>query len=330
MATFSELVDTNELWGVLDSTKLQEYQTCERAYFFRYVLGWRVIETSNIHLEFGTAVHLGMEVLATDGYTAEACAKAFEVFYEHYRKHFPPEYDDGNAPKTPANFLRALPQYCAKYKNADKDDEILHVETAGVVHISVDRVLHFKMDTIYKGPDGYASREHKTGSRFSSTWEANWRQKIQAGTYNHVLYSLYPQIEVFGVVINGMFLHNEPKTTKDGRPYANAKDNEFHRVPVRMTPEQMEGWRHDVMRLVDNVEEDHEKLAETAEGDLIMDAFPRNRESCTKYNRPCPYLNVCSTVQNPVRLLAQPVPVAFEKEEWDPRNIPTVKEKLEL
>jgi len=327
MTTFSSLIPESELWSVIDSSKMQDFEDCRRKFFYRHILGWRPAEGSDIHLETGTAGHAAMEVLSTLGYTPEACARAFEVFLAHYRKHFPPEADESNKPKTPANFLRMLPQYITNYRQ--DDFTVLHVETAGVVHVSEDRLIHFKMDTICKGKIlGFFSLEHKFSSRFSSLWESEWRQKIQAGTYNHVLYSLFPREEVYGVIINGIFLHDEPKKRRDGENYAGAKDTEFHRVPVRFSPEQMEAWRLDVLRILGEIQENLSILSDTREDELIMTAFPRNRQSCSRYGV-CPYLNHCSTQMNPVRDALRP-PARFEVQHWDPRAIPTVKEKMEL
>ena len=326
MSTFSQLIPENSLWNVLDSSKLKEYSTCPRKYFFRHILGWKPAEGADIHLVFGTAVHQAMEILALDGYGIPSLTKGFETFLAHYRQYFPPEADEGNKPKTPANFMRALAQYALRY--ASDRHEVLHIEVAGAVHVDENQLLHFKMDTICRGEQGYFSLEHKTSSRYSAMWEADWRQNIQIGTYNHVLHCLYPPSEIYGIVINGIFLHDEPKITKEGRPYAGSRDNEFHRVPVRLGPEQMEGWRLDVIDLIEDIQEDMAQLETSSEEDLSLRAFSRNRESCTRYGI-CPYLNVCSTTENPVRLASAP-PAAFETDFWDPRNAPSVRERMAL
>jgi len=329
MAKFSDLIEPSELWGIKDASKSQDYSLCRRKYMFRHVFGWKNVNETSIHLEFGTAVHFAMEVLATDGYNAEAMAKAYAVFLEHYRKFFDPLMDEHNGAKVPANFLRALPQYVARYKKADEKDEVLHVETAGSVPISDKQTMHWKMDTICRNDAlGYFSLEHKTGSNYGTSWEAGWRQKIQVGVYSHVLYSMFPEEEVYGVIINGMFIRNEPKLKKDGTPYSNARDNEFHRVPVRMTPEQLQGWLVDMIDLLEDIDRQHDRLADTSDNNDVLQAFPRNREACTQYGI-CPYLNVCSTNMNPVRGVGNP-PLGYEVDRWDPRDIPTVKERLEL
>lgn len=327
---FHQIISENEVWSVLDPSKIQAYLDCPRKYFYEYILGWRRAEGSDLHAEFGTAAHFAMEVLMQDGYTPAACNKAFDAFLHHYRQHFTPDQDELNKPKTPENMLRALWQYCLRYIEVDSKDETLHVEVSGTVPLAPDKVIHFKMDTIRRGPQqGYYSLEHKTSSKWSLLWEADWRQKVQTGAYNHVLYCLFPQAEVYGVIINGIFLHEPPRIKKNGEPYAGEKDNDFKRVPVRMSPEQMEGWRLDVLSYIWDIERDMARLQMTDEGDMQMPAFRRNRQSCTRYGV-CPYLDICSTTQNPVQLVSRPVPAAFEVRHWDPRSIPTVKERITL
>jgi hypothetical protein len=312
---------------VLDSSKIQAYMSCPRAYFFRYILGWSRIEP-NIHLEFGTAWHKCMEVLLEKGYTGAACAEAFEVFYEHYRLSFGPDMDDANKPKIPANVLRGLPQYCAQYSSDLDNFEVLHIEVAGSVSIGGDRLIHFKTDTICKGPQGYFSLEHKTGSSFSTSWTAQWRQKMQTGTYQHVLCSMFDPDEVWGVLINGAFFRNAPKIKKDGTPYANATDNEFHRIPSRRSLLQMEGWLDEVNFWVDKIEQDHKDLQSVTKDDPIMNAFQKNTESCSSYGQ-CPYLDYCSVWSNPLQHIEE-VPSNYKVEHWDPRKQPTARELVKL
>lgn len=114
----------HETWNVQDSTKIQEFMCCPRRYFFRYVLGW-VYEEPNIHLVFGSSVHKAMEVFYKEGntpnLTAEAIVEAYEAFLTYYRTYFSEDSDEENEPKTPANFLNALPLYVSTYKSIDRD-----------------------------------------------------------------------------------------------------------------------------------------------------------------------------------------------------------------
>ena len=314
-----------EIWTVIDSSKIQDYLMCPRCYLFKHVLGWSP-EAANVHLEFGAAWHLAMERLLSTGYTAEGCLQAFNALTAHYRTHFPAEMDDVNAPKNPANAFRALPQYCEHYR-ADAF-EILHVEVAGSVAISATRLLYFKTDCIAHDERGYFSLEHKTGSRYSSNWAAEWLLKIQTGSYSHVLHCLYPSAEIYGVIINGAFIKNAPRTKKDGTLYAGDVDTEFHRVPIRRNLASMESWISDVNSWMDDLDRDHQRLNEASESDSHLKAFRRNPESCTHYGI-CPFHDYCSVWHNPLAHADSP-PLGYTLKWWDPRGMEHVKETMSL
>jgi len=323
------MIKEQPTWQVQDPTKLQAYMVCARAYFYEYVLGWRLDEP-NIHLEFGSALHLAMEHILLNGFSAESLTEAYILFEKYYRDFFSPEMDAIYAPKTPANVMRALPQYAQQYAILDKDFDVVHTEVAGSVLIDETRKIYFKMDSIIADHRGIFSLDHKTGSRFSPQWANQWAQKIQMGCYTHVLYCMYEKPEdIFGMVVNGLFIHNPPKMKKDGTPYAGAKDTEFHRVPIRKTLLQMIDWLATVNYWYDRLDKDFELLSHTQEDSEIMYAFPKNTESCSHYFG-CKYRDYCAAWLNPIRKCEEP-PVGFIEDHWDPREKQeTAKKVVEL
>jgi hypothetical protein len=314
-------------WAIQDSSKIQNYMTCPRKYFFEHVLGWRY-ENPNVHLEFGTAFHLAMETLLSEGYSAESVARAYSKFLAHYRQFFDESMDQATSPKNPGCALRALSMYIQQYPRDLDEFQVLHVEVSGSVPINSDRVIYFKTDTLCEGAEGFFSLEHKTGSRFSTSWAAQWRLKFQVGTYLHVLYSLYPPNDVYGVKINGIFPHEEPKMKRDGTPYAGSNDTEFHRVIVRRNLRSMQSWLTEANHWVDQINHDFDLLSETREEDEVLSAFPRCSESCTQYGV-CPFLDYCSIWDNPLQHADSP-PVNFKIHHWDPRSPEYVKETMEI
>ena len=315
-------------WDVQDSTKIQCYMRCPRRYFFEYVLGWRSAEP-NIDLIFGTAWHIAQAILLTEGYTADAAAKAFAAFYDYFRESFGESLDETLAPKNPSNAMRGLAQYIARYKNDLLSFTPLYVETAGCVPVSRDRVVYFKCDAIIRNSEGqHLALEHKTTTRFSTSWAAQWRMKMQLGVYSHVMHCLYPPESVYGVIVNGFFVHNAPRMKLNGEPYAGEKDNEFHRVPVRRSILSMNAWLVEVNHYLDQLELDFSLLADADEGDNILFAFKRNTEHCADFGQ-CPFLDHCSVWHNPLRYADAP-PVGFAVNHWDPRNMPGVRETIQV
>jgi len=316
------LIPEIQTWKITDSTKLQSFLTCPRWYFFEHILGWRM-EEPNIHLVFGISVHKAMEKIYLAGgkpdFSAATLTKAYEAFLDYYRKFFSEMSDDDNSPKTPANFLRALPLYAGTYNHIDNEFDVLHSEVAGSIMVSDSRCFHFKMDVIAKSvAEGIFSLEHKTGGRFSTVWARQWSQKVQIGTYAFVLACMFPDEETYGVKINGLFIKNPPKLKQDGTPYANSTDTEFHRVPIQKTIPQLDDWLWNVNFWMEFIEIEMDNLDKVKEDDEIMTAFPKNTESCNKYYG-CPYQDFCVAWLNPLRKCQEP-PMGFVTEHWDPRS----------
>lgn len=293
------MITPHKSWDIVDSTKLNAFLECPRSYFYEYILGWRS-ETPNIHLEFGKAWHLAMEHLINNGYEERSIADAYGKFFDHYRQYFPELLDEVNAPKNPANALRALVQYCTEYKD-DKFTPI-YTEIAGTVPIDDGKVLHFRMDSILEVDGMIRSLEHKTGSTLSRQWTDQWSLAIQTGTYNHVLYCLYPPEQVWGVEINGTFFQK--------------KENKFMRVPARRNLSMMNAWQWNVLHIMNMIEFEKNRMFEVKEDDEVMQAFPCNPTNCTKYFG-CRYHDYCLAWSNPIAR-CEDIPMGFKQEWWDP------------
>ena len=325
----NNLVQTLEpTWTIQDATKLQEYMSCPRSYFFNYVLGWRQ-EEPNVHLIFGEATHKAMEVLlkhsretgepACEGYTVDAVMEAQVAFEKVYRKSFSPDTDDLRQPKNQHCFNRMLNMYVQQYRHLD-DFKVRFIEVAGAVELDDKYTLHYRSDAICESPDGEIfSLEHKTASNFNRQWTDQWTQKMQIGVYSHVLYCYFDPSIVFGVKINGMIPHAGPKLKNDGTPYANAGDCAFIRVPIRKTTNQMEDWYYTARHWLVELNKDFELLYEAHEEDYVLDCFHKNTESCTKYFG-CPFKDFCNSWNNPLQHLDR-LPVGFKVEHWNPLSL---------
>lgn len=294
----------NKTWDIVDSTKLQTYMDCPRRYFFEYVLGWQG-EAENVHLIFGSAWHLAMEHLLLKGYTKDTIAEAWNLLNDYYRKHFAPEDDSLRAPKIPSVALNALVGYCNEYRNDEFD--VLYTEIAGTVPIMADRVMHFRMDSILRHKDGIGSLEHKTGSTLTRQWMDQWLLNCQTGTYNHVLYCLYPeeQVKDAGVVINGA-IFNKTKM-------------QYKRVPARRTKKMMNVWYWNVRQWIGQLDEDMAHLAVCKDSEPVLFCFKQNTQSCTKYFG-CPWTAYCMSWANPLQYAEEP-PHGCVQRWWDPSNI---------
>lgn len=311
----NDLIQYKDTFSVQDSTKIQDYETCPRLYFFRYVLGFR--PDYPIHdLEFGIAWHLAKEVLYTDGYSEESVKKGMIKFEEYYRQFYPEIGDMDHFPKSPGNAELALMQHCIEFQN--DNFEVLHTEVGATFLLSKGRIMYGKLDTIIRDlnmpKQQIKSIDSKTQGAHWSYLEDSYLQKFQSLAYTYFLYSYFEPSEVYGLVIESTIF----KKT----------ENELLRIPIQVNIDRLESWLWEAETIFDNIERDFDRLSSCKESDVIMKSFPRRTESCVKYNKICPLFQVCHAKNNPLQNINL-IPAGFKIEHWDPRTQPT-NVKLEV
>jgi hypothetical protein len=201
-----------------------------------------------------------------------------------------------------------------RFSKEEEGVEVLYTEVAGTVPIMEGVDLTFRVDAIMADKRrGIFVKEHKTGSRLTQTWADQWQLKVQVGTYVHLLYCMYPAKDVYGAIISGTFFYK-------------SKEPEFISVPVRKTPEQMQVWLWNVREQVTSILREMDRLDKVKEDDLIMEAFPMNTESCTKYYG-CPFQHLCVGWANPTKHCDTP-PIGIQVEWWNPRDEETQARKV--
>ena len=302
-------------WQIQDSTKIQTYLDCPRRYFYEYVLGWQLIGT-NIHLIYGSALHAGLEHIKRHNHELvdpirrkAVAAEAFTLFTEVYKKEMETNTDDAAFHKTknPMTAMNAFLDYVEHYKKEPVN--VLYTEVYGQVLINEEGdTLHYKIDVIedfdvVNNLRQIRAMDHKTSSQFSRQWIDSWALSFQMQTYIHVLYSAFQPERVWGVVVNGI-------KPQDGKP------TEFFRVPVQKTMDMMNVYLWHANEYVDNIKRDFNRLHECSPADNILQAFPQNPQSCTKYFG-CPFRDFCSLWPNPLRRAEEP-PLGFTERHWNP------------
>jgi len=294
----------NDNWLIIDSSKMTEFMDCPRKYFYRHVLGWKSTAPNN-HLIFGHAWHAAQEHLLVNGY--DAVEEAILVFMADYRKTFSPETDALFGNKTPTKADEALRAYVLYYADDLKNFQVIHTEIAGTVMITEDFLMHFRMDTILQDMDSgmYFSLDHKTGSKQGRTWTDKWALAMATGLYTHVLYCLYPREQVKGLKYRGTFFYK-------------SKPAEFLDVPCWMSLPRMQVWLWNCVYWYNLMRSQYELFSQCKEDEEVLQAFPMNSESCTKYFG-CPYHDFCTAWPNPLMQAEQP-PLGFEVEFWNPQD----------
>jgi hypothetical protein len=313
-----DVIQPHTTWDVVDPTKLTEYMRCPRKYFYRYILGWQS-EYPNNHLVFGSAWHLSMEHLLREGYTTDTLYEASKLFVEHYRKYFDSSTDGLFEPKDPSNALKALANYTLRFQSDSRIYETLWTEIGGVVSISSDHVLYFKMDAILKDRDTkkILFMDHKTSQKKYYDWGEHWIMSTQMLTYTHVLNCLYPKEEIEGGNIRCSFFYK-------------AKDAEFDSALIQKSPNQMNSWLTRVNKWMNLLEKDKNCLIdEDNPSRSAMHSFPMNDTSCFSFGQKCTYFDLCNSWSNPLQHADEP-PIGIKVERWDPRENPTIRDHVDL
>jgi len=303
-------VPFHETFNVHDASKIQDYDTCPRLYFYKYILGYRPIDP--IHdLVFGKAFHIAKEILFLEGYSMKSIENGMKAFLIEYRKDFGAE-TDMDRKKNPASAMLALTKYVQDY---ERDEfKVLYTEIGITVPVADDRVLYGKMDAIVKDPlFGIQGYDTKTAGAHWSYLEASFRMKMQMALYTHFLFSYFEPEEVYGMVIDATIFTKEPDNL---------------RISIPLNINYLESWLWETNRILDDLEVDFSRLEAVKERNINMRAFRRRTESCVKYNRICEFHDLCYSRPNPVAR-QNILPAEYRIEFWDCRK-EEMKHKFDL
>jgi CRISPR/Cas system-associated exonuclease Cas4 (RecB family) len=319
---------TVEATKVVDTSKLNDYLTCPRKYFFRHLLGWREEgHGKTFHLDFGTCVHAAMDVLMNSrkhptrpGYepAMELIMQASEAFTIKAME-VNPELLSSSAAKNFDNLQRALIRYVKDYS---RDEFIVHYnEVAGTVRINSSddcfSKLYFKQDSICEDSRGIFSLERKTGSKLTAEWQEQWMTALQMGTYIHVLHHLFPDKPIYGLIVDGIL-------------FSKKSDAELCRVVIKKDLPMLQAWLDTVNCWMEQLAEDYDILQNELDAGDRLSAFPMRPVSCTMYGRACEYLPFCASRANPLADCEEP-PIGMMVEFWDPReHSEQVEKKIEV
>lgn len=281
-----------------DSTKLSKYQDCPRGYLLTYELGLRSQSSDKFALEWGSAVHEGIEHLYNNGFTKEQADVAYEIALNYLLNS---GVDLGHSKKNLTSLQATFYEYIAEYPNELLHNTVLETEMGAVIPLDpeTDDLFYLKMDTVLQ--DNITGRicsiDHKTSSWYASMWEKQWKTAFQPFTYNLAMRILYsPEIPT-QVIMNGILYSKKDTPT-------------FHRVVTNRDPLQALSF---IKYWISRIREDRKIFFNTGPEENYLRAFPIG--SACKF---CPHGDLCFH-KNPVQLLQKP-PMAYEIEYWDPER----------
>lgn len=281
---------------VLSSSSLQDAQRCLRYFYLRHVRGWDTSRPS-YDLRFGAAWHEGMDVLVRTRNVAEAFERFLDCLIENGGA-------EEHRSKTPEAAAESYKIYLDMYGKELDGHEVLGTEIYAKVPVTPDGrlVMSVRLDLVLKTPKGRALViDHKTaGGRYSYLGDL-YNMRFQTNLY------LYAAKAIFGM--DAEMTINVCVFLKDGP--------EFIRFPILRSQRQLEAWLASAWFWLGTVQRELELLDEAPEGDVLY-AFPMNGEGCVKYNRTCPFIDICYTHQNPAKL--NEPPPGFVYRPWDSKD----------
>jgi len=332
-------------WRLYDNSRLEDYRKCERMFYWRHVRDLRH-ELTGLELVFGQAWHSAMDTvwaaccrvrgtapiitkLEDAPAIVQEAMKAFRTIW--CEEHNLPDEDDqstlnskGRPPARSAIVARAmLHHYIIERLPFMANFDLLEVELPFAVPLSAeptdDNLLYVgKIDKVVRNVEGQVfGIEHKSTGwydaqrTFRALWEDGFNPNSQIEGYFHALRMLYGD-SFHSITVDGALVHQGHVTKPEQFQTA------FTLLPMRRIPVQLEAWRWETHRRINYLEADKEALAQCHDSEAVMKAFPKKTEACTLYFRKCPYMDLCRTVANPLRLPDDPPPAGYCKEHWSP------------
>ena len=317
--------DPAEWIARIDVSSLNQYAACPRRFLFESRLG--LDDPSHAHDRiFGTACHAGFETLLQTRNPDSAISTMESV----YRSWFPPETDPDFAPKIPSIFDRSLRQFLTKY--GLPNIEVLAIERPAALPLPNGDYLWTRRDLVARRPstNQVVVYDYKT-SRYcdSRWWQDQWHLSSQIHAYQYITQLQYPRTDV-SVILVAFHFTKPPRLKKDGTAYANDTDCKQEMLEYRRPPWSVHAWLDWTMTLLDRLRADDARLLS---GDLLDDigrltAYPQDfsGHACARFNRPCPFLDICAQCPNPLATLdyGRLVPAHCSRRYWDPTRGPLV------
>lgn len=320
-----------ELPRYIDNTKISDYRTCPRYYYYRHIRHWRPARAS-IALINGSAWHEAMNTIwAVAGNKEVSDQQLLRLAYESYVAYWvsqglphPDEMSveqiEAITPRGPFIAKEVLHNYIRLRRDFISQCEILDIErpfAIPLIHEGETVALYYvgRLDKVFKHPQyGKLIGEHKTTSWYATKgifrqeWVESFSPNSQIDGYLFSAHAIYGEIR--GVWIDGALMH---KKVFDGIKF----------IPIDRQFEMIDSWLAETFYWIGKMNDDTKALAETSD---LGRSFAKNTGSCGNFGG-CPYRDICRFYSDPHRLGAPPD--GFKVEEWNPFDVLKL-EKLEL
>lgn len=306
-----------------DNTRISEFRSCPRKFFFRHVKDWTGSGFSP-PLAFGSAWHDAMDSVWTDlgGGSSQSDEDVVQNGYAAFVGGW--VNNNGTHPdemgqeeirrlgaRTPFVGMEMLYEYVLKRRKFLSEIELLSVEQSFAVPLDPnDPDLFYvgRFDKVFLYQGSIIIGEHKTTSLykanggFRATFLDQWSPNSQVDGYLHALHILYGE-EAKQLWIDGALVHRK-------------HHDEFIFIPVERQFAQLDAWLWETRNWISQIDGHWDASRDVgAKENLYMAAFPKNTSACQDFARNCSYIDLCKAWSNP---LQRPTPQGFIEEAWSP------------
>ena len=319
----------------LDNSTIQEFRSCPRKAYFRYVRHWRMDGPEPVYFSFGSAWHSGLDALYKTFYESRSAAGKTSPGWNKLRQSDefahaltevasqafiavwteagwplepdPDQYSDFKA-RTPTKAREMFFYYYKELAEHMNRWTLIQTEQPFVVPLDtedeelfysgrIDKVIEDELGTMWL-------LEHKTSTLFSKA----------SGFRHDFVQSFSPNSQVEGYMYAVRFLQSQGQLPEMpfGGVYVDASlvhKTSFHfkRIPIYYDEMLVAEW-------LDDVRHWHNTYSDSVK----QQAFPRATNNCfNKYNA-CTYLHLCRSFPSMKHWLDAPTPEGFVEDEWRP------------
>ncbi len=298
-----------------DNSRLADYKTCPRSYFFRHILGWRR-EGNALPLTFGLSWHAGLEFLWENSTRLDSTSLAqgsLAAFLETWesegmKAQLSMDEEEFYAPRTPGVASEMYYNYVkVRYSLLTNCKVIGNEQPFAVPMPAMQKTWYIgKMDKVIEHNGQRLVIEHKTTTAYSikygfqPDYVESWATSSQVKGYEFGANLHYAGID--GVWVDAALVHKKIH-------------DQFKIIPISHNFTLLQEWISNTAQWISTVQRDERTFAET--GNLTeKGCFQKNEESCFgKYGK-CPYLDICRSVADPTTLIEPPPGYILDR--WEP------------
>ena len=307
----------------LDNSKIEQYLRCPRAYWYRYVLGWKSERTS-VDLVWGEAWH---RVLAAH-YIGGQVDECVQAGVNYYREHFSPADDADNLPKTAGALDTCFHHYIQTYEKEDAEYTTLAVEVGFRLEIAPGVWMTGRVDRIAQDniTGDIVIQDHKSSKKMPDGKGVNqWQMSGQAACYLSAVKRKFPEHHVREFQINLTVPRIPTSKLRTG----------LQRISVQLTEEQLREWVEETVCTQGDIQAATRNVNDPGEHPLyqkneLRQGFRRNQTSCYDFGRLCSFFDQCTTWVNPLEHIQQGPPRGMVVEHWNPLEDLKCGEEWEL